>query len=153
MHHYASKADLMVASVRHLATPRGANLAEQARRLPQGDDRLSQAIDLLWDVVTGPLFTANRDLWSAARTDDELRRAIVESERGLRADLHSVMVELFGSSTASEPSFADAIELTLQFMRGAALTAVVRSDKSKQDRVIEMWKPVFSRLVEGRVDV
>jgi AcrR family transcriptional regulator len=150
MHHYTSKAELLVASVRHLAGQRGANLRQQARRLPEGDDRIGQAIDLLWETFTGPLFTANLELWSAARTDEELRRAIVESERGLRADLHAVMVDLFGPRVAGEPSFADAIELTLQFMRGAALTAIVRSDLHKQKRVVEQWKPLFAALIEQR---
>lgn len=149
MHHYSSKADLLVASVRHLARQRGANLRDQARRLPDGEDRIGQAIDLLWEMFTGPLFTANLELWAAARTDEELRVAIVESERGLRSDLHAVMVDLFGPKAAAEPSFAEAIELTLQFMRGAALTAIVRADAGKQRRVVDRWKPVFAGLIHG----
>jgi AcrR family transcriptional regulator len=149
MHHYSSKAELLVASVRHLARQRAANLREQAMRLPEGSDRIGQAIDLLWEMFTGPLFTANLELWSAARTDEELRAAIVESERGLRADLHAVMVDLFGPKVAAEPSFADAIELTLQFMRGAALTAIVRSDARKQNRVVAQWKPLFAAMIES----
>lgn len=149
MHHYSSKADLLVASVRHLARQRGANLRRQARRLPEGEDRHGQAIDLLWEMFTGPLFTANLELWAAARTDEELRLAIVESERGLRADLHDVMVDLFGTKAAAEPSFAEAIELTLQFMRGAALTAIVRLDAAKQRRVVDRWKPIFATLIQG----
>ena len=152
MHHYSSKADLLVAAVRHLAHQRGLNLHEQSKRLPEGQDRNGQAIDLLWEVFSGPLFTAHLELWSAARTDTELRAAIVESERGLRADTHKVMVELFGRPTADEASFADAIELTLQFMRGAALTAIVRTDVAKQARIVELWKPVFAHLVEGSGD-
>ncbi len=152
MHHYSSKADLLVAAVRHLAHQRGLNLHDQSQRLAEGQDRMDQAIDLLWEVFSGPLFTAHLELWSAARTDPELRDVIVESERALRADTHKVMVELFGRPTADEPSFADAIELTLQFMRGAALTAIVRSDVAKQERIVGLWKPVFARLVEGDRD-
>ncbi len=152
MHHYSSKADLLVAAVRHLANQRGLNLHDQSQRLAVGQDRMDQAIDLLWEVFSGPLFTAHLELWSAARTDPELRAVIVDSERALRADTHKVMVELFGRPTADEPSFADAIELTLQFMRGAALTAIVRSDVAKQARIVDLWKPVFARLVEGDRD-
>jgi AcrR family transcriptional regulator len=148
MHHYSSKAELLVASVRHLARQRGANLREQARRLPEGDDRIGQAIDLLWETFTGPLFTANLELWAASRTDEEQRIAIVESERELRADLHAVMVDLFGTRAAGEPSFADAVEMTLQFLRGAALTAIVRADDRKQALVVERWKPLFAVMIE-----
>jgi len=150
MHHYASKTELLVAAVRHLAHQRAENLRQQARQLPDSPDRIDQAIDLLWEVFTGPLFTANLELWSAARTDDELRRAIVDSERGLRADLHAVMVDLFGRPAAGDPSFTDAIELTLQFMRGAALTAIVRADREKQRGVVDQWKTVFAGLIGVR---
>jgi AcrR family transcriptional regulator len=149
MHHYSSKAELLVAATRHLARQRGANLRDQASRLPEGDDRSSQAIDLLWEVFSGPLFTANLELWSAARTDTELRDALIESERGLRADLQAVLAELFGPRVSSGPAFAGAVELTLQFMRGAALTSILRRDELKQERIVEQWKTVFSTLVGG----
>jgi AcrR family transcriptional regulator len=147
MHHYSSKAELLVAAVRHLARQRGANLRDQAGRLEDGSDRTAQAIDLLWEVFSGPLFTANLELWSAARTDSELRDALIESERGLRSDLQAVLGELFGTRVSSDPAFSDAVELTLQFMRGAALTSILRRDRAKQERIVGQWKTVFSTLV------
>jgi AcrR family transcriptional regulator len=151
MHHYASKEELLVAAVRHLGEQRGANLRRQAALLPDDDDRISQAIDLLWDTFTGPLFTATLELWSAARTDPELRVALLDSERGLRADLGAAMEELFGPRVASEPEFAAAIELTLQFLRGAALTAILRTNGQRQRHVIERWKSIFAQLVTNRI--
>ena len=47
MHHYASKADLMVASVRHLTEQRGQNLRQIADRLSEDEERIGQAIELL----------------------------------------------------------------------------------------------------------
>jgi AcrR family transcriptional regulator len=151
MHHYSSKLELLVAAVRHLAEQRGENLHERAQSLEEGEDRIGQAIDLLWEIFTGPLFTANLELWSAARTDEELREAIVESERGLRAATNALMSELFGQAAADDPRFLDAIELTLQFMRGAALTAIVRSNAAKQSRFVDLWKSVFAQLVGEEV--
>lgn len=151
MHHYSSKADLMVAAVRHLAAQRGANLRKHAVDLPEGDDRISQAIDLLWETFTGPLFTATLELWSAARTDDELRTAVYAWERSLRHDMGAAMAELFGAAASSSPAFAEAIEMTLQFMRGAALTTILRTDVRRQQAVIDRWKQVFARLIAGEI--
>jgi len=148
MHHYSSKLELLVAAVRHLAQQRGANLHERAQHLEEGRDRIGQAIELLWEIFTGPLFTANLELWSAARTDEELRAAIVESERGLRSATNALMRELFVAKTTDDPRFADAIELTLQFMRGAALTAIVRPSAEKQKRFVDLWKPVLAGMLE-----
>ncbi len=151
MHHYSSKAELMIAAVRHLAQQRGANLRRQAAGLPDDDDRVSQAIDLLWETFTGPLFTATLELWSAARTDPELWPAVYDWERSLRKDLGMAMTDLFGETASSRPAFTQAIEMTLQFMRGAALTAILRRDEARQRDIIDKWKLVFAHLVEGEI--
>lgn len=151
MHHFGSKNDLLVAAVRHLAERRGANLIEQAGALEDQDDRTSQAIDLLWDTFNGPLFTATLELWAASRTDVDLRAAVLEFERALRRELDIAMRHLFGSNLAESPAFADAIEFTLQFMRGAALTSILRTDTNRQQTVIDRWKVVFTALIEERV--
>jgi AcrR family transcriptional regulator len=151
MHHFGSKAELLVAAVRHLAEQRGANLVRQAATLQCEPDRGARAIDLLWETFTGPLFTATLELWVAARTDPELGAAVLEFERSLRKHLDLAMRHLFGEAIASRPAFADAIELTLQFMRGAALTSILRTDETRQQAVIERWKPVFTALIEEAV--
>ena len=147
MHHYSSKADLMVAAVRHLASQRGANLRAQAADLPLGEDRVSQAMDLLWETFRGPLFTATLELWAAARTDPELKMAVYDWERSLRKDLAVAMTDLFGAEVAASPSFTDAIEMTLQFMRGSALTLILREDVGRQSAIVDQWKAVFAGLV------
>lgn len=148
MHHFGSKAELLVAAVRHLAEQRGANLVAQAAALDESPDRTSQAIDLLWETFTGPLFTATLELWSASRTDAELRSAVLEFERSLRRQLDIAMEYLFGDVAAARPAFSEAIELTLQFMRGAALTSILRTDHRRQRIAIERWKSVFTTLIE-----
>ena len=151
MHHFGSKTELLVAAVRHLAEQRGENLVRDAAALTEGEDRTSQAIDLLWETFTGPLFTATLELWAASRTDDELRAAVLEFERPLRQHLNTAMQTLFGDTVAARPAFAEAIELTLQFMRGAALTTILRADVARQQSVIERWKSVFTALIEEAV--
>ncbi|MDX1447629.1 MAG: TetR/AcrR family transcriptional regulator [Acidimicrobiia bacterium] len=151
MHHFGSKTELLVAAVRHLAERRGAGLVEQATAITHLDDRSSHAIDLLWETFTGPLFTATLELWGASRTDPELREAVLEFERALRRELDIAMRRLFGEDVASRPAFAEAIELTLQFMRGAALTSILRTDAQRQRQVIERWKSVFVAMIEESV--
>lgn len=152
MHHFPSKAALLVAAVRHLATQRGENLRREAALLPEDDDRIGQAIDLLWETFQGPLFTATLELWTAARTDPELADALYEWERALRSDLDAVMVELFGHHLAQSPAFAEAIELTLQFLRGAALTSVLRRNPARQAEVIERWKRLFAEIITEELE-
>lgn len=151
-HHYASKADLLVASVRHLTEQRGLNLARLAAELPDDDARIERSIRLLWESFQGPLFTATVELWTASRTDAELREALIASERSLRQPMSDVFAMLFGEPISSAPRFSAVVDLTLQFMRGAALTSILRSDADRQDEVVALWHDVFVDLIgEGAV--
>ena len=47
------------------------------------------------------------------------------------------MFGLFGGKVAESPGFEVAIELTLQFMRGAAFTTILRSDEARQQAAID----------------
>lgn len=148
MHHYASKADLLVAAVRHLTEQRGENLRQRAEELEGVSDRVPAALDALWDSFQGRLFTATVELWAASRTDPELREALRASERSLRRPMTQTLATLFGEEISSSPGFEDAIELTLQFLRGAAFTAILRTDHERQERVVEQWRSVFVTLIE-----
>jgi len=147
MHHYSSKAELFVAAVRHLADRRETDLRRRAAELDDDEDRVSQAIDLLWEAFSGPLFTATLELWSASRTDPELHDAVRECERELRQDLSAVLTELFGPVVTAKAGYGAAMELTLQFLRGAALTSILRTDTGRQRTVVEEWKKAFSLLL------
>ena len=79
----------------------------------------------------------------------ELKQAVYAWERSLRKDLAVAMTDLFGAEVAASPSFADAIEMTLQFMRGSALTLILREDVERQTAVVDQWKSVFAELVRS----
>lgn len=149
MHHYASKADLMVASVRHLTEQRGQNLRRIADELSEDDDRIAWAVAVLWESFQGPLFTATVELWVASRTDPELREALAVSERELRKPMSRVLATLFGPRVAGSPRFEAAVDLTLQFMRGAAFTSILRSDAERQRSAVETWAELFTKFIEG----
>jgi AcrR family transcriptional regulator len=149
MHHFGSKAELLVAAVRHLAEQRGANLV-RAGRDPAMGARTSQAIDLLWETFTGPLFTATLELWVGARTDRSWEPPC-SSSNGRCASISTLAMEhLFGDAIAARPAFAEASNSR------SSSCAVRRSRRScgptaRQQAVIERWKSVFTALIEEAV--
>ena len=54
-------------------------------------------MDLLAAAFTGPLFVAALELWVAARTDPELRAALVPLEARIGRELHRLAVALLGA--------------------------------------------------------
>lgn len=137
-HHFASKADLLLAAMDFLYQDFSADVRDAAARLPAGDERTRPAIRLLWDRFNGPLFLAAMELWVAARTDPELRAALMPHERRLGGQLRELAAELFGDA-ASHPGAETVYQLLLTSMRGQAMTYALRPDASRDGPHLQHW--------------
>lgn len=158
LHHFPSKAELLVAAVDHLAEmrarelkafasqlpPEGSEAAgEPAQPSPGGDARTDAVLGLLWQCFSGTFFQVAMELRTAARTDPELRRVLTIAERSLRDRIVAQSRTLFGRSVAEHPGLERTLDLTLQLMIGAAMTSVLHGDASGLDNLIESWKALF----------
>src|SRR3954447_25381528 len=134
LHHFPSKTELLVAAVDHLAEMRARELKRLAAELP--DERASRArtdavLELLWQCFSGTFFQVAMELRTAARTDPELRTVLVTAERSLRDRIVAQGRTLFGRDVADHPGLERALDLTLHFMIGAAMTAVLHKDDAR----------------------
>ena len=158
LHHFPSKAELLVAAVDHLAEMRARELkafaaqlptdpdagrGEPARGTPGADARSAMVIDLLWQCFSGTFFQVGMELRAAARTDPELRGVLTVAERSLRDRILAQSRTLFGRAVADHPNLGRALDLTLQLMIGAAMTAVLHGDAGGADELIDDWKALF----------
>src|SRR3954467_13528123 len=87
LHHFPSKAELLVAAVDHLAEMRARELKVLSQALPPagvGRARTDAVLELLWQCFSGTFFQVAMELRTAARTDPELRPVLVGAERALR---------------------------------------------------------------------
>lgn len=137
LHHYASRADLMVAAVEHLTRERVAEVLAVMQSAPPRSRRIEWAVSVLWTTFEGPLFTAALELWLAARNDEELLAVLVPQERILGQAIRSMAADLFGPAAESE-AFVDSLELLLDAMRGAAARSVLRSEGG-DERLLALW--------------
>src|SRR5690348_12172766 len=48
LHHFPSKAELLVATIAHLAEMRGRDLKQRSTGLPSGPARIEAVLDLIW---------------------------------------------------------------------------------------------------------
>jgi AcrR family transcriptional regulator len=162
LHHFPSKAELLVAAVDHLAEMRAREMKAFASQLPPeradrgdreaaahgepapGDDpRTGAVLDLLWQCFSGTFFKVSMELRTAARTDPDLRRVLTAAERSLRDRIVAQSRTLFGRAVAEHPGLERALDLTLQLMIGAAMTAVLHGQNSQLDDLIDDWKALF----------
>jgi len=138
-HHFASKADLLLAAMDYLYDDFSASVRDAAATLPTGEERIRPAVQVLWDRFDGPLFLAAMELWVAARTDPELRTALLPHERRLGGQLRELATELFGPKVAAHPSGEAVYQLLLTSMRGQAMTYALQPDAPRDGPHLQYW--------------
>ena len=138
LHHFPSKADLLVAAIEHLADERSKEFeAELEVRLEEGDEPIDAMVDMLWAMFSDPLYWAVIELMVAARTDAELLEKLETFERGLGGRIYGAFKELTGRGDREAKV---AVEMTLYFMRGLAMERIFRENDTHYDHLVERWK-------------
>jgi AcrR family transcriptional regulator len=138
-HHFASKADLLLAAMDQLYDDFSGSIRDAAATLPTGEERIKPAIRVLWDRFDGPLFLAAMELWVAARTDPELRLALLPHERRLGGQLKELAAELFGRQVAAHPAAETVYQVLLTSMRGQAMTYALNPEASRDGPHLQYW--------------
>jgi AcrR family transcriptional regulator len=139
--HFPTKAALVLAAVTHLAERRAEELRAEAAALgvQTAEGRVNRVVDLFAAAFTGPLFVAALELWVAARTDADLRRALVPLETRLGRDMHRLAVSLLGADE-TRPRVREAVQATLDLLRGLGVANLLTDDTRRRDAVLVEWK-------------
>jgi AcrR family transcriptional regulator len=151
LHHFPSKTELLVAAVDHLAEMRARELKMLAAQLPDeraGRARTEAVLELLWQCFSGTFFQVAMELRTAARTDPELRPVLITAERALRDRILAQARTLFGKDVSEHSGLERALDFTLQFMIGAAMTAVLhKEDGGRLRDLIDDFKVLFPTVL------
>jgi len=145
-HHFASKAELMAHALEYLVRKLRDQVQDAVDKLADDPDRVAKGIDLLWQSFSGTLSTAAMELWVAARTDPELRGALLPVDRALgRATLE------FYRATAWKdvpPARLDKLYwLTVNLTRGLAMDAMIGGDPLRRGQILDEWKRIATELL------
>jgi len=135
LHHFRTKKELVTVAVRHLLATRIEEFRAAFAALPEGVDKPSAVIDLLWNRTTSRAFYAWLELVVAARTDPSLRATLVEIYEQFWQEVLATFRELFAPLGESSRRFEVAPLFALALMNGLALDDIV-------------WPPGDGRLEE-----
>lgn len=141
-HYFSTKAELVVAALRHVADRLAAEVMAELPSPPPGAEQAQlELLDQLWRLHTDRLFPALMELWLAARTDPELRAALSEFERELTRRVvkfcHQRMPDL-----ARRPDFRSFLATTLAAIRGLAILDFL----DRGDEVARLWPGMRAQL-------
>ncbi|MDX6657523.1 MAG: hypothetical protein QOH62_2316 [Solirubrobacteraceae bacterium] len=144
LHHFQTRSALVAAAVEHLRVRRAEELFAAADALPPGPERIAEGLDLLWSSYSSPLFQGALDLWSAGRTDAELREHLVAIERDFDRQTLQLARRLFPDA-AERPEFERLIEFAISAIRGLTLLDTLHPGRERSRR---QWPFCRARLVE-----
>lgn len=146
LHHYPTKATLVMAAVEHLAERRAEEIRAEAAAVPTGPRRLDQVIDMLAAAFTGPLFAAALEVWVAARTDPELRTALIPLEARVGREMHRLTVDLLAADERS-PGVREAVQATLDLLRGLGVANLLSDDSARRAGLLAAWKQQLATIL------
>jgi AcrR family transcriptional regulator len=151
LHHFPSRDALLVAASRHLATERLRTTGERIRGLSRGltgGARLDRAVELMWETFSEPHFWAAVELWTAARTNEGLRRSLLPEEREVGAAIRAGADSFYGPQLVAHPRYPQVRELLLTSMRGVGLTFAFDPRDPATDPHLQIWKDMARTLLE-----
>jgi AcrR family transcriptional regulator len=152
--HFATKADLLAATVEHLFAALVAQYEGQFATVDPATDpaaRLRAGLDLLWEVFQDERLLAAYDLFAAARTDRDLRADLQPVVRAHVANLHALADALFGElAMAEDRRFHDAVDLAAATMQGLVVNRQGVADPDVEARVRAMLADIAVERLVGR---
>jgi AcrR family transcriptional regulator len=149
LHHYPTKATLVLAAVEHLALRRAEEIRAEAADLPPGDT--TRVVELLATAFTSPLYVAALEAWIAARTDPGLRAALVPLEARVGREMHRLAVDLLGADDR-RPAVREAVQATLDLLRGLGVANLLSDDTARRETILAAWTAQLSTILRGYRD-
>lgn len=138
LHHFPTHAALLSATVAELVRRNEATVQQTVASLPATQDPVEQAVRALAAMTAQPPFLAELELWAVARVDGELRQALAAAERSARQDSERVLRALF-APVSGRPGFETVVALTAEFLRGLALSGVLRRSPPRRQQLVAQW--------------
>lgn len=138
LHHFPTHAALLASTVEELVRRNEAAVRDSLSRLQGTEDAVERAIRVLAITTSMPASLAELELWAVSRTNPELRASLQQAERKARRESDRVVAALFAEAS-DKPAHADVMALTMEFVRGLALSGVLRGSPLKRQRLIGQW--------------
>jgi AcrR family transcriptional regulator len=143
LHHFQTRTALVGAAVERLGMRWMSELRTAVRDLPPpGPERTLAGLDLLWAHYANPLFQAALDLWTDARSDDELRERLTEVERLLDHETFEIARELF-PTLADRNDFEPLLQLAVATVRGLAIVDTLHPGGGRSS---QQWAAIRGKL-------
>jgi AcrR family transcriptional regulator len=150
LHHFPTRAALVAAAVEHLYARLTREYQVGFGALAPGADRLRAAIDLLWSSFTAPHYPAVLELYTAARTDPELRAQLGPIAARHTANVYRLARRYFPEAARLGAGFDATLAMILDAMQGMATSAAVRDGGPSPVERLDFLHAAAARALRSR---
>lgn len=147
LHHFPTREELFGAAIGLLVARNEQAVRRELAAKAAEDDPLLRSLRVLRAVMRGPSFAAEMELWAVARTNPHLRDALRRAEGAARRDLYRVVDEVMGPGLTASAAYPMVAELTVQLLRGMAISDVLSREEADRDVLLEQWARVVRPLL------
>jgi AcrR family transcriptional regulator len=151
LHHFPSRDQLLVAASRHLTAQRLVQSDERLADIPDSlspGERLDRGMELMWQTFSEPIFWASVELWTAARTNPDLRAVLMPQEQEVGVVIRSGLDRFYGPELIAHPSYEAVRDLVLTSMRGVAMSYALTDRDPRTDPHLAIWKRAARTLLD-----
>ena len=136
LHHFPTKRRLVIVAVRHLLTKRLEEFREAFATLPEGADKYTAVIDILWEKTSNRAFYAWLELVVAARTDASLRKTVLEIAEQFSEEVQKTFRQFFASQRQHSSPIDIAPVFSMAVMQGLAINHIVWPDGDRRHELV-----------------
>lgn len=148
MHHYRTKADLVVAATNFAFE----QAVEPSRRIAATIDRAANPIKAFiedsWQVYFDWTFTIAIEVLVVARTDPALMARIEPVMRHTREMMIDIWTSVFSRQGLSDEDSKALVALTLLIVRGMAMDDVWIRDRARMKTMLSLWAKIAIAHIE-----
>ena len=141
LHHFPTRSALMGAVVEDVVERR-LELLTTARDDDPAPASWDDVVDLVWRELQSPAFAVALELWVAARTDDDLRAALLPLQERIYRTVHRGVTRLVGADHRRSPML---VQFTIDLLTGAHLAGIL-SPRAGTSDVVDAWKVALREL-------
>jgi AcrR family transcriptional regulator len=152
LHHYATKQDLIAAVIDYIFYKRMERLAARIGALTE-QERVEEhaGIEIYWQGLLTPEFTAHLELSVASRTEPELREVFLPKAIQYDAMERQQVLRVFPEWGDKPDRYALAMDFCVAAMEGLLLNRDIWNDRERRLRLRRFVSQMILMLREGRL--
>jgi AcrR family transcriptional regulator len=139
LHHFPTRPQLVAAAIAELVSLNEEAMRDSLAEAATDHDPVDRARRALRSIASRPAFGIEMELWTAARSDAELRSHLRKAERSAMKDWQQGLDEMFGPDLVAHPAYPSVIAVTTPLIRGLAVTRSLTASTTGLDRSLDAW--------------